>query len=53
MERGKIVETGLTADVFARPKHAYTQRLIASVPGRDWTPPVLDGTIGVPSEINS
>ncbi|HEX5698755.1 MAG TPA: ATP-binding cassette domain-containing protein, partial [Rhodoferax sp.] len=35
MENGWIVEQGKTADVFARPQHAYTQRLIASTPVRD------------------
>ena len=36
MHRGRIVEEGLTAEVFARPKDAYTRRLIESAPGRDW-----------------
>jgi peptide/nickel transport system ATP-binding protein len=30
--RGKIVETGSTADVFVHPQHDYTQLLLASVP---------------------
>ncbi|NDV00241.1 ATP-binding cassette domain-containing protein [Pseudoroseicyclus tamaricis] len=29
---GKLVETGPTAEVFARPRHAYTRLLLASVP---------------------
>ncbi|MGU3540767.1 ABC transporter ATP-binding protein [Methylobacterium sp. A54F] len=32
MLRGRIVETGPVAEVFARPRHEYTQRLIASEP---------------------
>ena len=34
MERGKLVECGLTADVFARPQHPYTRKLLASRPQR-------------------
>jgi len=36
MKDGAIVEHGSTADIFARPQHAYTQALLASVPGRAW-----------------
>jgi microcin C transport system ATP-binding protein len=43
MENGYIVEQGATADVFERPQHAYTQRLIASKPQRDVAQPSLDG----------
>jgi microcin C transport system ATP-binding protein len=35
MESGWIVEQGATAEVFAKPQHGYTQRLIASKPTRD------------------
>jgi len=34
MERGKLVETGRTAAVFASPQHRYTQALLASRPKR-------------------
>jgi microcin C transport system ATP-binding protein len=34
MERGKLVETGATAEVFERPQHRYTQALLASRPTR-------------------
>ena len=35
MLRGKIVEQGATEDVFQRPEHPYTQRLLAAVPNLD------------------
>ena len=34
MERGRLVETGPTAQVFAAPAHPYTQTLLASRPRR-------------------
>ncbi len=34
MERGRLVELGDTAKVFANPQHAYTQKLLASRPQR-------------------
>ncbi|KQR30082.1 ABC transporter [Rhizobium sp. Leaf155] len=43
MQHGVIVETGITADVFAPPYKPYTEQLITSVPElrRDW----LDGVL--------
>ena len=35
MENGHIVETGTVAEVFARPQHAYTRKLMDSRPVRD------------------
>jgi microcin C transport system ATP-binding protein len=35
MERGRLVETGDVARVFAEPQHAYTRMLLASRPVRD------------------
>lgn len=32
MRGGRIVETGLCADIFARPEHPYTQELLAAEP---------------------
>jgi len=34
MYRGRIVEAGPTAEVFARPRHGYTAALMAAHPGR-------------------
>ncbi|CAN7307809.1 ABC transporter ATP-binding protein [Rhizobium sp. LjRoot30] len=33
LEQGRIVEAGRTQQVFERPLHAYTRRLLASIPG--------------------
>jgi peptide/nickel transport system ATP-binding protein len=34
MKDGLVVEHGPTGEIFANPKEAYTQRLLASIPGR-------------------
>lgn len=46
MTKGKIVETGKTANIFANPQHPYTQKLLAaepkgSPPKRDKLAPVI------------
>src|SRR6201995_4130416 len=32
MEKGRVVETALAADIFARPEHAYTRKLMRATP---------------------
>ena len=41
MEKGMMFEFGPAEQVFETPKHAYTKRLLAAAPGRDWHPPRL------------
>lgn len=38
MEQGVLVEQGTVADLFAQPKHSYTQKLLQSQPVRDVQP---------------
>jgi microcin C transport system ATP-binding protein len=45
MEDGCIVEQGAVAEVFARPQHAYTRRLMESRPTRNVVEPVPDAAI--------
>jgi peptide/nickel transport system ATP-binding protein len=35
MQRGRVVETGATREVFAHPQHPWTRALLAAVPGRE------------------
>jgi peptide/nickel transport system ATP-binding protein len=32
MEKGRVVETALSADIFAKPQHAYTRKLMRATP---------------------
>jgi microcin C transport system ATP-binding protein len=45
MERGKLVEIGETAAVFANPQHPYTQRLLATRPQRVVRPVAADAPV--------
>ncbi|MFE3292735.1 ABC transporter ATP-binding protein [Rhodococcus sp. NPDC059234] len=38
MQKGRIVESGRTADLLRNPKHPYTRALLDSVPRPGWTP---------------
>ncbi|MDO8420445.1 MAG: ABC transporter ATP-binding protein [Rubrivivax sp.] len=45
MERGRLVETGLTAEVFGAPRHPYTKKLLASRPERVVEPVPADAPL--------
>jgi ABC-type glutathione transport system ATPase component len=38
MQRGVVVERGVTSELLDNPRHPYTKLLRASVPGPGWTP---------------
>ena len=38
LERGRLVEQGVTREIFARPRHAHTQALLAAAPRMDAEP---------------
>ena len=45
LERGRLVEIGDTAEVFAKPQHAYTRKLIESRPQRVVEPVADDAPV--------
>jgi len=55
MYLGRIVETAATADLFARPRHPYTQALLKAIPVPDpeqvgRTPPTVEGILPSPAD---
>jgi peptide/nickel transport system ATP-binding protein len=50
MYRGRIVERGAADGVLRRPRHPYTARLVASVPGRRVGPPPGPPPASTPSD---
>ena len=50
MERGRLVELGVTGEVFSRPQHAYTRRLLDSRPQRQVEPLAADAPVLVEAQ---
>jgi len=36
MQKGRVVEVGVTNKLFTQPEHEYTKSLLDAVPGKDW-----------------
>ncbi|MDD3581760.1 MAG: ABC transporter ATP-binding protein [Desulfobacca sp.] len=51
MYAGVIVESAPTAQLFARPRHPYTQGLLASVPRLDFTGPRHQQLYAIPGQV--
>ncbi len=45
MNKGQVVEEGAVADIFARPRHPYTQRLLAAEPKGKPNPAPTDAPV--------
>jgi microcin C transport system ATP-binding protein len=50
MERGRLVEMGVTAEVFDQPQHSYTKKLLASRPERVVQPVAADAPLLVQAD---
>ena len=37
LQRGRVVESGVTDEIFSDPRHDYTIRLLDAIPGAAWT----------------
>ncbi|AMJ59805.1 ABC transporter ATP-binding protein [Bosea sp. PAMC 26642] len=46
MKNGEVMEAGPIGEVFGNPRHAYTQALLASIPGRDFGRRTVEERIG-------
>jgi len=53
MYAGRIVETGLVNDIYAKPAHPYTEALIASIPRIDQKGQQLQAIAGAPPNLLS
>jgi peptide/nickel transport system ATP-binding protein len=58
MEKGRVVETALSADIFAKPEHAYTRKLMRATPRlgvslRDLLPEEEAAAMPVPAAVAS
>jgi oligopeptide/dipeptide ABC transporter ATP-binding protein len=53
LEKGRLVEQGPTAEVFAKPVHAHTRALLEAAPGLDGSPPAVSAGGGEVLAIHS
>jgi peptide/nickel transport system ATP-binding protein len=58
MEKGRVVETALSADIFAKPEHAYTKKLMRATPRlgvslRDLLPEEEAAAMPTPASVTS
>jgi oligopeptide transport system ATP-binding protein len=51
MYAGKIVETGLSRDIFYKPKHPYTSGLLESMPSAGQVEKTLTSIKGTPPDL--